>query len=136
MKEYKVDITQIDGGAPADMPTQQQRKSATAQALFVTQAVQSGRKIINYGISNYSNLTGDTITQAKISRAVEGVGYLATIGTGFAAGGIVGGIVATVATGVQIGLGEYDRQMNINKANIESARLQQRVRISVEKGGR
>lgn len=79
--------------------TQKESKSGGANpavaSLFVHQAISTGKQILNYGISNIGNFTGDYVKQAQIQQGVDIATDIAGIGIAFATNWVAG-LVAVV----------------------------------------
>ena len=80
-----------------------------------------GKQAVQYGISNYGNLTGDTIGQQQINAVLEVAGIVA-----MAAQGPLGMIAAAGVVGFKIA----DRAIDIEKSKIISRNMQQRTGIT------
>ena len=73
-----------------------EKKNVAATSIFAHQMMGIGKQIFNYAASNVGFFTGNYIEQDKINVALDMVGDLSTIGTGFVAGGVVGGSIAII----------------------------------------
>ena len=87
--------------------------------------VYMGKQAMNYGLSNYGNLTGDYIMQEQLSAGVE----LLTMGLALAKGGALG----VLYTGVSLGLKVVNRGIDISKSRtISNIQME---RLGLTKGG-
>lgn len=107
--------------AGANVPSE---KLAVA-SIFAHQALTLGKQIVSTSISNIGNFTGDYVKQDRIQNMVGIVSDLATIGTGFAAGGAIGGIVATIGVVTK----EILTTVSANKQETHSERRNELLRI-------
>ena len=90
------------------------KKDAAVTSLFTHQMVGLGKQIFNYAASNVGFFTGNYIQQDEINTVLDLFGDASTIGTGFAAGGWIGGIVATIGvTTKKVLQGITDRRNDI-----------------------
>ena len=92
-------------------------KSKAAKILLGQAVVSMGKRALEYGASQYGNMTGNYLMQNQIDSAIQGVGYAAQIITGFATGGVVGGVVSTIAVATQVGMNAFNYSVNQIKAN-------------------
>ena len=92
-------------------------KSKAAKILLGQAVVSMGKRALEYGSSQYGNMTGNYLMQNQIDSAIQGVGYAAQIITGFATGGVVGGVVSTIAVATQVGVNAFNYSVNQIKAN-------------------
>lgn len=105
-------------------------------SLFAHQAINTGKQIVNYSISNVGIKTGNYVTQEQINQTVDIVGDIATIGTGFAAGGWIGGVVAIAGVTTKQVFKELSRNEDIKHENIESEYLRRRSGNTTTSGSR
>lgn len=126
-KEYKISIqNQIVGleRVETEQPQVQapmQSQSAQTEALASKTskfgsaskaiAIHMGKQALNYALSNYGNLTGDHITQARISETLELAGLIA-----MAASGPVG----MVAAAGNVAIKAFNRYIDVRKSEIQS----------------
>ena len=73
-----------------------EKKNVAITSVFAHQMMGIGKQIFNYAASNVGFFTGNYIEQDKINTALELVSDFSTIGTGFVAGGMVGGSIAII----------------------------------------
>ncbi len=88
-------------------------------------AAHLGKKGMNYVVSNYGNLTGDYLTQARIQETMA-LGFNLVL---LVKGGFIGATVVASQYGTQI----LDRSVNIRKSEIASEMM--RNRLGISKGG-
>lgn len=93
-----------------------------------TALISAGKKIASYGVSQYGNLTGNTIRQRKIDDTLQVASYIGQI----AAGGWVGAI----AVGVQLTTSAINNETATRKANQQAELLYQRSGNITLNGGR
>lgn len=105
-------------------------------SLFAHQAVNTAKQIVNYEISNVGVKTGNYVLQEQINEAVAIIGDLTTVGAGFAAGGIAGGIVAIAGVTTKKIFEEKSRNEAIKHENIESEYLRRRSGNTTTSGSR
>ena len=107
---------------------QSKKGTSTTQKALNTALVNAGKRWASYGVSQYGNLTGNTIKQRQIDTALNVAGYVGEI----AAGGWVGAI--SVAT--QIGISGVSNAIETSKANRQAELLYQRSGNASINGGR
>lgn len=92
------------------------------------------KRSINYGISQYGNMTGNYIQQAEIELGLEHLNNISVVGlsiyAGAKLGGPVGAVIGGVTAGFNIGLNYQAQyitlQTNIAKLNTYSNIMQER----------
>ena len=87
--------------------------------------VYMGKQAMNYGLSNYGNLTGDYIMQEQIGAVTELAGMATSV--------LVGGWLGAVAVTAQLGLKVVNRGIDISKSRTTSNI--QMERLGLTKGG-
>ena len=112
------------------------RERIAGISFFAHQAINTGKQIVNYEISNVGVKTGNYVLQEQINQAVEIVGDFATIGTGFMAGGWIGGAVAIAGVTTKNVLKEVSRAEGIKHENIEYEYLKTRSGNTTRNGSR
>lgn len=136
-KEYKISIqNQIVGleRVETEQPQVQapmQSQSAQTEALASKTskfgsaskaiAIHMGKQALNYALSNYGNLTGDYIAQARISETLELAGLIA-----MAASGPVG----MVAAAGNVAIKAFNRYIDVRKSEIQSNAMRIRTGAS------
>lgn len=90
------------------------KMGSTSKAI----AIHMGRQALNYALSNYGNLTGDHITQARISETLELAGLIA-----MAASGPVG----MVAAAGNVAIKAFNRYIDVRKSEIQANALKVRT---------
>ena len=73
-----------------------EKKKVAATSIFAHQMMGIGKQIFNYAASNVGLFTGNYIEQDRINVALDMVSDLSTVGTGFVAGGWIGGSIAVI----------------------------------------
>ena len=96
-------------------------------SVFAHQMINIGRQTINYAVSNIGNYTGDYIKQNEINKSLDVLSDLTTVGLGFATGGWIGGIVATVGVITKTGFQIASEQQQIAKSNRQYDYLRDRT---------
>ena len=104
------------------------QKESVQQKAVNTALINAGKRFASYGVSQYGNLTGNTIQQRKIENALNIAGYVGEI----AAGGWVGAI--SVAS--QLAISSMNNYIETNKSNLEAEMLLQRSGNATINGGR
>lgn len=112
MPNVKVRITtetaeQTQGGAEQVLDPSKKdidKKKMATTSLFAHAIVGNVKQIVNYGLRNYGNFTGDYLQQERINASLETFGDLSTIALGGVSGGLPGLVVATASIGVRRGL--------------------------------
>lgn len=92
-----------------------------------TVVISAAKRAINWGLSNYGNLTGDYIAQANIQAIIE-IGTLAAMATQFPIG--------TLAAVGSVALKEVDYQVELQKKRYGIEMLQNRTGMMTYSGGR
>lgn len=90
-------------------------------------AIQMGKQALQYGMSNYGNLTGDYVTQANIGAGVQIAGLVA-----MASQGPLGIAAAVFSLSTQA----LNNGLDIAKKNREVQFLRERVGMTSINGGR
>lgn len=90
-------------------------------------AIQMGKQALQYGMSNYGNLTGDYVTQANIGAGVQIAGLVA-----MASQGPLGIAAAVFSLSTQV----LNNGLDIAKKNREVQFLRERVGMTSINGGR
>ena len=132
--------TELSQKYNANNPTQStaaiDRASIIKNSVVFVQSARVITTAFNFAVSNYGNITGDSVAQHDIDLTLSVLGETANIVTSFVVGGWVGGLVAMVGTGLkyctQLG------QAKIQQINTNAQINQYRERIGnvISKGGR
>lgn len=139
MPQVKIRISQesqeqID--AEGLQPSTVSRERIATISLFAHQAINTGKQIVNYEISNVGVKTGNYVLQEQINETVSILSDLGTIGLGVASGGWIGGIVAVAGVTTKRVLQETSRNEAIKHENIESEYLRRRSGNTTTSGSR
>lgn len=132
--------TQISQKYNANNPTQStaaiDRASIIKNSVVFVQSARVITTAFNFAVSNYGNITGDSVAQHDIDLTLSVLGETANIVTSFVVGGWVGGLVAMVGTGLKYGtqLGQAKIQQINTNAQINQYR--ERIGNVISKGGR
>lgn len=141
-KEYKISIqNQIVGlerveteqpqvQAPMQAPMQSQSaqtealasRTATVGSASKTIAIHMGKQALSYAVSNYGNLTGDYIGQARINETLEVAGLI-----GMA---VAGGWVGVAAAVGSLAIKAVNRYVDVKKSEIHSNAMRIRTGAS------
>ena len=95
------------------------KNAKNGNSLAKSLAVQYGKQVANYALSNYGNLTGDYAGQRSINAGIELAGMALTIAANPIFGGITAGL--TIATKV----GEY--YLERAKHDLQVSQLRERT---------
>lgn len=112
----------------ATTSNQSKKGSSTQQKVLNTALVNAGKQWISYGISQYGNLTGNTIQQRQINTFLNIAGYISEIKAG--------GWVGTISVATQIGISSINNAIERNRANRQAELLYQRSGNATINGGR
>lgn len=126
-----------------ELATQKQGQEAKGQnseklltaSLFVHQAMNVGKQIVNYAVSNIGNYTGDYVKQDRVQQAMDVVSTIGTIGVAFATNWVAG-ILTVGALAVKEGLNYRSEQQNIKHAENNAEYLRKRSGNSLTNGSR
>lgn len=88
-----------------------------AKAAYTGMAI---KQIGSIALGSIGDLTGQGQLQRRIDETMQGLGYATQIGLGAATGGLVGGAIATVAVGVQIGGQEVKKFFNRREQSLNA----------------
>ena len=105
-------------------------------STFQNFAISTLKRSINYGIANVGNLTGDYIMQQQLETAASIVEDATMVVSGFAAGGIYGGIIAIAGVAIKQGMNTASFFIDVYKSNINQDLLRQRSGNSLIDGSR
>lgn len=94
------------------------------------------RSVMNYGKNNYGDIMQDSNAQAELNEAMNIINIGASIGVGFATGGVVGGVAMIVAQGTNIGLQTASYQRMLHRNNVQSQIMMDRTNYASINGGR
>ena len=103
-------------------------KESTTQRAVNTALINAGKQLASYGISQYGNLTGNTIRQRQIDNALQIGSYIGQIA--------VGGWVGAIAVGVQLTTAGINNAITTRRANQQAELLYQRSGNITIDGGR
>lgn len=103
-------------------------KEDTQRKAMNTALIQAGKQLASYGLSQYGNLTGNTIRQRQIDNTLQIGSYVGQI--------LAGGWVGAIAVGVQLTTSVINNDIATRKANQQAELLYQRSGNSTLNGGR
>ena len=112
---------------------QRERLKDTIVGLGVIKATKS---IVNYAKNNYGDIMQDSVAQTRINEAFSIVGMGASIGMGFATGGLIGGVAMIGAQATSLGLQALTRQRQLYRSDVVSQVNMFRIGDSAINGGR
>lgn len=122
---------QTTGGVAKKGQKQQPNKAGETSLLnnlTKVLVVEQGKKVLQNVVSQYGNLTGNSIAQAKLQ-------YMSTL-TGYATTIAVGGIAGAIGVAFDIGIQTYNNVFELRKANSQIELMRQRVGYSTMNGSR
>ena len=122
------DTTTSGESSKAGKETPKKAGQSNVNGVIAGLLISEGKKVLNNAVSQYANLTGDTITGNMLQTSTKLLGYV----TAIAATGWVG----AVGVAIDISLQEFSRGVEIRKANNQIELLRQRVGYSTINGGR
>ena len=93
-----------------------------------TALINAGKQLASYGVSQYGNLTGNTIRQRQIDDTLQIGSYIAQI--------VAGGWIGAIAVGVQLTTSAVNNATATRKANQQAELLYQRSGNITLNGGR
>lgn len=103
------------------------------QGLGVLSAMKS---VANYYKNNYGDIMQDSNKQAEINEAMNILSMGASIGLGFAYGGVIGGVASIIANGVNVGLQTASFQRMMHRNQVQSEIMMARTQYASINGGR
>lgn len=104
-----------------------------AQGLGVLQAL---RTTANYLKNNYGDIMQDSNAQATINETMNIVNMGIGIASGFAVGGVLGGIAMLGATALNVGLQTATWQRSLHRNSVQSEIMMARTQYASINGGR
>ena len=124
--------SQTTGGqAVSPVPNQKQNQagqSSMLNDLTKVLIIDSGRKVLQNVISQYGNLTGNSIAASRLQAGSTIVGYVAQIA--------IGGWIGAISVGADIGIQAFNNIFETRKANAQINLMKQRVGNSTLNGSR
>ena len=103
------------------------------QGLGVLQAL---RTTASYVKNNYGDIMQDSNAQAEINEAMNLINMGVGIVSGFAVGGVIGGIAMIGATALNVGLQSATWQRSLHRNNVQSQIMMARTQYASINGGR
>jgi len=122
-----------------ETPTQQNGQitySSVKKVVVGLGVVSAFKNVMNYYKNNYGDIMQDSNAQAQINEAMNIISMGASIGLGFAYGGVVGGVASIIANGVNVGLQTASYQRMIHRNNVQSEIMMARTQYASINGGR
>lgn len=104
-------------------------------SIFAHQAINTTKQIVNYGISNIGNFTGDYIKQDRVQEVVNGIGDAVSVGIAFATSPIAGAI-AVLGIATKKTFEVITENQNVKHAENQANYLRQRSGNSTQNGSR
>lgn len=109
-------------------PAKSSGKESATQKAVNTALIDAGKQLASYAVSQYGNLTGNTIRQRQIDTALNIAGYIGQIA--------VGGWVGVIAVATQLGISAMNNAIETRKTNLQAEMLLQRSGNATINGGR
>lgn len=132
--------TELSQKYNANNPTQStaaiDRASIIKNSVVFVQSARVVATVFNFAVSNYGNITGDSIAQHNIDVALSVLGETANVITSFVVGGAIGGVVAMVGTGLKYSTQLAQQSIAINNQNAQINQYRERIGNVISKGGR
>ena len=124
---------QITTGETATSPANEKKPNSAGESNVVYDAmktiiVDTTKKALSTAISQYGNLTGDSITASRINALNSIAGYALAIKAG--------GVVGAVGVAVDIGIQAFNSYVQNRKANAQVEMLRQRAGNATLNGSR
>lgn len=122
--------------------------NATLRSIGAYSLLRSGinaaEQIITYNLNNYGDLTGDYLTQSKISSTMNiasmGIGVVSSVVSGAMVGGPAGAAVGLAISAINIGVQAYQTSKSLNlaysKSNYEASANMARLGTILTNGAR
>lgn len=98
--------------------------------------LQALRTTANYLKNNYGDIMQDSNAQAEINETMNIVNMGIGIASGFAVGGVIGGIAMIGATALNVGLQSATWQRSLHRNNVQSEIMMARTQYASINGGR
>ncbi len=116
---------------------EQENKLSQVKKVVVGLGVVSALKTgVNYYKNNYGDIMQDSNKQVEINEAMNLINMGLAIGTGFATGGVVGGIAMIGATALNVGLQTASWQRSMHRNQVQSEIMMARTNYASINGGR
>ena len=132
--------TELSQKYNANNPTQStaaiDRASIIKNSVVFVQSARVITTAFNFAVSNYGNITGDSVAQHDIDLTLSVLGETANIVTSFVVGGWVGGVVAMVGTGLKYGTQLGQARIQQINTNAQINQYRERIGNVISKGGR
>ena len=132
--------TELSQKYNANNPTQStaaiDRASIIKNSVVFVQSARVITTAFNFAVSNYGNITGDSVAQHDIDLTLSVLGETANIVTSFVVGGWVGGVVAMVGTGLKYGTQLGQARIQQINTNAQISQYRERIGNVISKGGR
>lgn len=123
-------------GVPTQKKEETKGGAKTAlTSVFVHQAMNTTKQIVNYGISNIGNFTGDYLKQDRIQNEISMATDLIAVGTAFSVN-IFAGLFATVGFGLKSFFEISNQQQSIRHRENNANYLRMRSGASTTNGSR
>ena len=127
--EIVIRKTQESSTQGATTPQKETKGKENVQRKAINTAlIQAGKQLASYGLSQYGNLTGNTIRQRQMDDALQIGSYIGQI--------VAGGWVGAIAVGVQLTTSAINNSIVSRKANQQAELLYQRSGNITLNGGR
>lgn len=126
--EIVIRKTQETSTQPNTEEKNKKGKENSKQKAINTALIQAGKQLASYGVSQYGNLTGNTIQQRQIDNALQIGSYIGQIA--------VGGWVGAIAVATQLTTQGINNFISTRKANQQAELLYERSGNITIDGGR
>ena len=120
--------TTTGGVAPQNQKPNNAGENSIFNDLTKVLIVEQGKKVLQNVVSQYGNLTGNSIAASRLQGISSIVGYATTIA--------VGGWVGAIGVAMDIGIQAVNNAFELRKANAQVDLLRQRVGTSNINGSR
>lgn len=124
------------GNASATKTGNASLKKIAAGSIFAHQMMGTSKQLINFAVNNISNFTGNEMLQRNAQAAMEFVGTLTTIATGFISAGTVGGLVAVAGITTQAATNLFTSMRKDNLSERQRAYMVERSGNATKNGSR
>ena len=94
------------------------------------------KSVANYYKNNYGDIMQDSNKQVEINEAMNIVNMGLAIGTGFAVGGVIGGVASIIGQGVNVGLQYVSWNRTMHRNQVQSEIMMARTQYASINGGR
>lgn len=104
------------------------KSNSIIKKVVNTALVNAGKRVVSAGISQYGNLTGNTLMNKQLDTTTQLAGYVGEI--------LVGGWIGAISVATQIGISGISNYTQRQKSNQEAQMLYERSGNITINGGR